>query len=521
MRTIIGSAGSTLIHLALVAVALAAPPCGAAMRGQAPRGGSAQPPCTTIRVVAPATITLGNSALVKLPMAANRVLVGGLPQGVAGKPVPAQDAAAAKAPPAMPAASRQDAAANAGVADSDVVLLSPDELYLLGRKPGTMNVVVQGRDGSCMVLDVIVTVDPSALAQTLQRLLPEEKNIKVSAAQDSFILDGDVRDASMVDRIMSIAQAYVPEKKIVNMLHVRAPQQVMIDVKVAEVNKTLLDSLGAEIRAKGSIGGWNANLFSAGGSILDSAAAAVLSSQIGVFTAMQGANRLIAVAGENDNGITQVLAEPNIMAISGQQASFLSGGKLFIPVAQTGVGTGLPTITLQEEDFGIGLKFTPIVLDNGNINLKVTSEVSELVQTGSPFTTVGGVTSILPTFTTRSADTTVQLGDGQSFAVAGLIKNNSTESVQRVPGLGELPILGALFRSSNFQKDKTELVFVITPHLVKPLPPHYRLPTDNFVPPSYTDFFLMGKMEGAHVPAPAASAGASAGVPARGGFETK
>jgi pilus assembly protein CpaC len=182
------------------------------------------------------------------------------------------------------------------------------------------------------------------------------------------------------------------------------------------------------------------------------------------------------------------------MAISGQSASFLSGGKIFIPVSQSQNG-GVPTITLEEKEFGVGLKFTPTVLTGTRVNLKVVSEVSELAQAGSPFTTVGNVTAVLPSMSTRRVDTTVQLNDGQSFAVAGLIRNNVTQTLSRFPGLGDLPILGALFRSTEFQKEQTELVFIITPRLVKPaaaLP----APTDNHVEPGLADAVLAGLAEG-------------------------
>ena len=495
-------------RIALIALGATAPWAHAVVA----RKPASPPPCTSIATAPPTDIVLGKSTLIRLAEPASRILVGGLPSGRAGKPVREDAKARDKSAP-----QQQDEAASAsgGVADSDVMLLGPGELYLLGRKTGTMNVVVQSQSGRCTMLDVTVTIDASALQATLNRLLPSQGGITVSAAANSLVLSGEIGDARSVERAIALAQAYAPEQKIVNMLHVDSPQQVMLDVKVAEVSKTLLDSLGAELRARGAVGGWNASLVSAGGSILDSAAATILSDKIGVLAAIGSPSRLAALQAENDNGVVQVLAEPNLMAISGQEASFLSGGKLFIPVVQSaGAVGGVPTVTMQEEDFGIGLKFTPLVLANGNINLKIASEVSQLAQTGSAFTTVGGVTAILPTFTTRSADTTVQLGDGQSLAIAGLIKNNATESIQRVPGLGDLPILGALFRSSSFQKDQTELVFVITPHLVKALPAHYSLPTDSFVQPGYTDFFLNGKLE---APAPGASGASTA--PAAGGFE--
>jgi pilus assembly protein CpaC len=210
----------------------------------------------------------------------------------------------------------------------------------------------------------------------------------------------------------------------------------------------------------------------------------------------------LTIDAEKQDGVVRVLAEPNIVAISGQAASFLSGGKIFIPVAQEpGANGGVARITLEEKEFGVGLKFTPTVLDNGRVNLKLVSEVSELSQTGSPFTTLGGITAILPSMTTRRIDTTVQLGDGQSFVVAGLIKNNMTESLNRFPGLGEVPVMGALFRSTEFQTDQTELMFVVTPRLVKPLTAAVTLPTDNHIVPTRGQIMLMGTGEGA-APAP-------------------
>jgi pilus assembly protein CpaC len=224
----------------------------------------------------------------------------------------------------------------------------------------------------------------------------------------------------------------------------------------------------------------------------------------------------LQIDAQKDDGLVKTLAEPTIMAISGQEASFLAGGKIFIPVARDNNQTGGTTITLEEKEFGVGVKFKPTVLEGGRIHLKVAPEVSELNAQGNPFTTIGGVTSVIPSFTVRRAETTLQLHDGQSFMIAGLVKNDVAESVNRIPGLGEIPILGALFRSSEFQKDKTELMFVITPRLVKPLPPDYALPTDAFVEPSRVEYFLGGKMEGTPPPAPSKSNPA-----VQGGFEKK
>jgi pilus assembly protein CpaC len=207
---------------------------------------------------------------------------------------------------------------------------------------------------------------------------------------------------------------------------------------------------------------------------------------------------LLGIEAQKKDGIVRILAEPNIMAISGQTASFLSGGKIFIPVAQSRDGGG-STITLEEKEFGVGLRFTPTVLDGSRINLKLVSEASELSQTGSPFTSANGVTSVLPSIATRRVDTTVQLADGQSFVVAGLIKNTVNEALERTPGLGEVPVVGALFRSTEFQNDQTELMFVVTPRLVRPLVVRTALPTDHLTVPTRADVMLNGAAEG---PAP-------------------
>lgn len=409
---------------------------------------------------------------------------------------------------------------------ADVTLLNPREFYILGKGLGSTNLVIWTRNGSVSVFDILVNIDASALQDKLAQLLPDEKNIKVTTAADSVVLSGSVSDVGAVERAVAIAEAYVRNSnrslvmpvtagdakvesgtritvggpqgsggaalrdagaRVVNLLQVSNPHQVMLEVKVAEVSRTLLDKLGAGFnfnRISGS-GNWSYQLF--GNFLTDSS---------GFLEALRKTGQAVAIDAEKTDGLVKILAEPNIMAVSGQTGSFLAGGKIFIPVARADNAVGGTTISLEEKEFGIGLQFTPTVLGAGRINLVVAPEVSELSQTGSPFTTINGQTAILPSFTVRRASTTVQLDDGQSLAIAGLIKNNVTETVRAFPILGELPIIGALFRSSEFQNDKTELVFVITPRLVKTLPPDYALPTDSFTPPSRAGFFLGGKMEG-------------------------
>jgi len=263
---------------------------------------------------------------------------------------------------------------------------------------------------------------------------------------------------------------------------------VMLEVKVAEISKTLIDKLGVGIDAARVSGDYRYSILSN-----------FLSGSAGVLGLTSRSGNLIEIDAEKNDGLVRILAEPNIISISGQEASFLAGGRIFIPVSQGGAVAG--AVTLEEREFGVGLKFTPTVLDGGRINLRVAPEVSELAQSGSAFTTINGQTSILPSFTTRRAETTVQLMDGQSFAIAGLMKNNMGTAVKRFPVLGEVPVLGALFRSSEFQTERSELMFVVTARLVKPVPVgQLTLPTDNFVAPSRTEFFVNGQLEGSGHP---------------------
>jgi pilus assembly protein CpaC len=469
----------------------------------APRAGSAIRPCQSVVVDPPTHLTLGKSRVIRLDIPAVRMLVGGQSSSRAGRPVSANDKAAPGAAPAAPSSG----AADDGVADLEITLLSPRELFFLGKKAGSMNVVLQSADGRCVVKDITVTMDPDTLQSKLTELMPEETGIKVRAAENTVVLTGKVSDAVKLDEVMSLAGAYGDGKKVVNMLRIMTPQQVMLEVKIAEVSKTLLDRFGASV---------GLNRSGNGGTNVYTLLSSFLSNGGGLLQAMKIGRTAINLDGQKDDGLVRILAEPNIMAISGQSASFLSGGKIFIPVSQDKNGSGGSTITLEEKEFGIGVKFTPTVLDGTRVNLKMISEVSDLSQTGSPFTTVGGVTSVLPSLTVRRADTTVQLNDGQSFVIAGLIKNNYTETIKRFPGLGEVPVLGTLFRSTEFQNDQTELLFVITPRLVKPLTQAPTLPTDNHVVPSRAEVIFGGSLEGARpAPAPAAApAPVSTPVPA-------
>lgn len=446
----------------------------------------------------------------------------------------------------MPSAVTRISLGNPNVAD--VTLISPTELYLLGKTYGSTNLIVWRKGGGPTAIDVNVNIDHKRMEAKLRELLPNEKGIQVRPAADSVILTGVVSSAVKAKAAEEIAAAFVRDvnkslvlpvvagdnraesgtkmtvgggasaanaagAKVVNLLSVAEAQQVMLEVTVAEVSKTLMDKMGANLLFTRTNGSWSYGIGSAFGGDGRSLLSAIKSNGNG-----------LEIDAEKSDGLVKILAEPNLVAISGQEASFLAGGKIFIPVARSNETTGGTTITLEEKEFGVGVKFTPTVLEGGRIHLKVSPEVSELSQTGTPFTTVNGQTAILPSFTTRRAQTSVQLMDGQSLAIAGLIKNNVRQAMDAVPGLGEVPILGSLFRSNEFQGDRSELMFVITPRLIKPLDPGYILPTDGYKPPSREEFYLGNKLEGsgrADVPPDRPSNVKPAPASSTGGMEVK
>lgn len=416
----------------------------------------------------------------------------------------------------LPDAIRSRSVGNPAVIQT--VLVSPKSLYMLASHIGTTNMILQARSGACSVIDVVVNADASGLQDAIRAVVPEEKDVHVKAAGNALVLMGTVSDAVAAQRIVEIAHQFVgsaalappdapkpggglpfPADPIVNMLQVASPQQVMLEVKVAEVSKTLVDKLGANwaisanvahnlLRLVSQLGSGSASLVGYGGSYIDL---------------------------EKSDQLTKVLAEPTLTAISGQSASFLAGGKVYLPIPQSlGVGGGAAVVTLQEQEFGIRLNFTPTVLKGGRINLQVMSEVSELSSTGATVQAAAANVAILPVITTRQTSTTIQLYDGQSFAIGGALKNNVSGTLKAIPGVGELPVIGALMRDTNFQADKTELVFIVTPHLAKPLPPNYPLPTDTFGDVGSAEVLLTGNMEHRQQATPAAPAGgASAPAP--------
>ncbi|KAG8152639.1 type II and III secretion system protein family protein [Burkholderia catarinensis] len=397
----------------------------------------------------------------------------------------------------MPEPVRNRTIGNPAVAQATMV--SPQTLYILGLSVGTTNMIVQGRSGTCRVIDVAVGADAGGLQASLLQLMPNERDVRVTTAAGTIVLSGTVSSSQAAQQAVQIAHAYGDSAGdpaaggkqgggVLNMLNVTSPQQVMLEVKVAEVSKTLMNQMGSAFNIQGGFGSWS-------GALVSNLLAGVASGAM--FNKANNKPFSIAADAQNTDNLVKILAEPNLVTISGQEATFLAGGKIFIPIPQSS-GNGTSSITLQEEEFGVALKFTPTVLSNGRISLKVAPEVSELSQTGVTLssTNIGGV-SILPLITTRRASTTVQMGDGESFAIGGLIKDNATGALKAIPGVGEVPVLGALFRSTSFQQDRTELIFVITPHLVRPLQTaDVPLPTDSFSKPHEIDVYATGNMEG-------------------------
>ena len=377
---------------------------------------------------------------------------------------------------------------------ADIKLLSSRQVLILGNKPGHTNLVFRDKNRSNIALmDVVVGYDLEGIKRKLYEVMPHEEMIQVRGANDSVMLSGEVSNALAVDTAVSIAASYVPKAKVINLMQVGGGQQVMVEVKIAEVSRSSTKELGVGLTASDTSG---AKTFE--GSLGVAANASALNSVGSVFsdgTSTFGSLSYTDLTGDfatsltmrlrilEGRGLAKTLAEPNLVAMSGQEASFLAGGEF--PYTATGVGTAQTIF----KEFGVGLKFTPTVLHSEKINLKLTAEVSSL---GNPVS-VGGDIPI----NTRRAATTIEMADGQSFAIAGLLQSDIQNALNQVPGLGDIPVLGALFRSSAFQRQETELVMIVTPRLVKPVAAGtLSAPTDSFIPTSWLDQYLLGNLEG-------------------------
>ena len=385
---------------------------------------------------------------------------------------------------------------------ADVLPMTNQSLYVLGKKMGTTSLTVYDNNNRVIsVLDVAVGPDVVTLRRQMSELLPGE-NIGARISNDAVVLTGIVSSGPMVDRAMQLAKTYAGDK-VVNMMSVGASQQVMLEVRFSEVTRQGGKQIGVSAFL-GSDGG------SFGGAIGNSAQLVPdpdtgegilklesITNSFGIFRKfgrLAGMNVEGVLDALERKGLVKTLAEPTLIALSGETASFLAGGEFPIPVAQSnsGSGGGGNGITIEFKPFGVGLSFTPTVLADGVINLVVEPEVSSIDPSAS--INVNGLS--VPGLQTRRASTTLELRDGESFALAGLIRKDFQTTVRQVPLLGSIPILGTLFRSSGFQKGETELVIIVTPRLVKPMrADQVQLPTDRVGDPSEGELFLMGRTD--------------------------
>ena len=389
---------------------------------------------------------------------------------------------------------------------ADVQVKSPQLIYISGKAPGmTVVYAVDAADNVLLHSPVKVNHDLSTLRDSMRQLMPGE-NINVSSVDNSVVLSGDVSTAGRAEKARSLAASIaratdVKDAVVVNQLAVDTPNQVNLRVRIAEVNRTALKALGFNWSGQ-NLGDktfnfatelpftnqaiTNQNLFQYG---------------FGLTGAGKLQTELDALAQEN---LITTLAEPNLTATSGQNASFLAGGEFPVPVAASSATTGAPTITVDFKTFGVELDFTPTIIDSTHLSLKVRPEVSQLSTTGAVSVPISSTATVtIPALTVRRAETTVELASGQSFALAGLLQNTSEQDIAKVPWLGDVPILGQLFRSQLFQHNETELVIIVTPYLVKPTPTHMAAPTDGFILPHDTESFATAATYKQTLPAPA------------------
>lgn len=383
---------------------------------------------------------------------------------------------------------------------ADTVVLSPKQIYLTGKAIGVTTLTLWKENGELFsAFDVRVTPDLSQLREQLHNMLPDEPDILVTATQDHVTLSGTISNLARQSRALEVAEPYAP-KKVVNLLQVGGAQQVMLEVRVAEMDRNLIRRLGVNAGIQnGRNFGFTAlnNITTFDGSGSSGPLEQLVSGAVNALVKFQTGN--ITWTGFIDalkqEDAIKVLAKPTLVAISGQEAQFLSGGEFPFPIPQA-----FGVITIQYKKFGVGLSFTPTVLANNRISMAVAPEVSELDFSNS--LQIQGFN--VPTIVTRRATTVVELADGQSFAIAGLLRDTMRESVAKYPVLGDIPVLGALFRSSRYQKNQTELVIIVTPHYVKPMDvAQLALPTDTFVEPNDWEFYLMGWTDGLGYASPA------------------
>jgi pilus assembly protein CpaC len=376
---------------------------------------------------------------------------------------------------------------------ADVVPLNPHAINIIGKSMGTTALTVYGAGKRVIYSsDVMVTSDTDGFKGRLHDILPNETGISASTANQSLLLSGTVSSPAALQQVLALAETYDPGK-VVNMLAVQGAQQVMLSVRFVEMERTAAKNLRLNSELTPTSGSPSVS-FVTGDTLLSSAQTALGSiGNFGLSWAVGGGNLDLLFDALETKGLVKTLAEPTLTAMSGDTANFLAGGEFPIPVNQSSAGLGtLPTITVEYKQFGISLAFTPTVLQDGLVNMVVNPEVSSI----DPTTSVSLGSISVPGIKIRRTHTTVELRDGESFTIAGLMADNYQNSVRQYPFLGDIPVLGTLFRSTGFQRDQTELVIIVTPHLVTPHKGSIATPADHFVPPSDFELFLFGTQRG-------------------------
>ncbi len=381
----------------------------------------------------------------------------------------------------------------ANPAIADVSALSDRSIYVLGKAPGTTTLTILDGTGRLITnVDVRVAPDVTEFKERLRQILPGE-TIEVRTANDGIVLSGTVSSTQKLQRALDLAERYAPER-VSNLMGVGGVQQVMLKVRFAEMQRSVAKSLGASLSATENRSGGRVGVASETGTFLSgnnalgqpitttpgSVGAALFGFDVGSVEV-----GILLEALEN-KGMVRTLAEPNLTALSGQEAKFLAGGEYPVPVAQEG-----GTVTIEFKPFGVELNFIPRVVDGDLINLEMKAAVSSIDST----TGINLDSIQVDGFKRRETSTTVELRDGESFAVAGLLQDDFRDANSQVPWLGDIPVLGALFRSAEYQRQQSELVIIVTPHLVTPTRGEaLALPTDRVRPPSEKDLFLFGNV---------------------------
>jgi pilus assembly protein CpaC len=400
---------------------------------------------------------------------------------------------------------------------ADALPMNDRTLYVQGKKVGTTNVSIFDTANKLMgVLDVEVAIDTQSLQNRI-RLGTGTNTIRVSASNGQIILSGTAPNAVIGDRAVSIVQSVAPTG-VINAMSIAPSQQVLLKVRFLEASRTAGRELGINWYAgnaagtrgvtsgNGQVTSTNGTTTAGGGGsntttfpvlqpLFQAAGTLASGTPFGTVLAQMvngGTNIDALITALETQGLVRRLAEPNLMALSGDSAKFLAGGEFPVPIAATSA-SGIVTPTIEFKPFGVQLSFTPTVLQDGIINLRVQPAVSELDFANA--VSISGTT--IPSVIKRDADTTVELRDGQSFAIAGLLLADNARNRSQIPWLGSVPVLGALFSSNSYQKNETDLVIIVTPHLVQPADPGQRLatPLDKRLPSNDVDFFLNGKMD--------------------------